>query len=94
MLILLVSAFIYVFFVYGIIQFIMEIGYNYSYKKHIKDKICIYVEEPETLEYILRMVKDKFSYICLIFEEKDVRAEKIAKKLVAENRLEIKYIDK
>ncbi|WDV46114.1 hypothetical protein PV797_00105 [Clostridiaceae bacterium M8S5] len=91
--ILLVSVFIYVFFVYGIIQFIMEVGCNFAYKKHIKDKICIYVEEPETIEYTLRMVKDKFSYICLVFEEKDDLTEEIARKLIDENRLEIRYID-
>lgn len=91
---LLVSVFVYVFFVYGLINFIMEIGYNYSYKHHIKDKICIYVEDPDTVEYILRMVKDKFTYICLVFEEKNELAENIARKMIVSQRLEIRYIKK
>ncbi|MBS4535799.1 hypothetical protein GOQ29_09250 [Clostridium sp. D2Q-14] len=61
---------IYVFFIYGIIEFIKNIllGYDIPKKTH---KISIIVEDEKELEYIFLNLKDKFAPIKVYLDTED-----------------------
>lgn len=67
------TVIVYVFFIYGVIEFIRNVFIDFSNRKSIKvnRKIEVMVNNAEELEYILNSLKKDFNHIVLILHQQD-----------------------
>ncbi|MGF7057875.1 hypothetical protein [Brassicibacter mesophilus] len=67
------TVFVYVFFIYGVIEFIKNVFIDISNRRNtsIDHKIEVMVNNAEELEYILNSLKKNFNHIVLILEQQD-----------------------
>jgi len=91
MFIWLLTVFIYVFFVYGIIAFIRNVYYDFMGRKSIQRnlKIEVLVEDNDDIDYILKVLKPHFGRIVFIMKEDNEEIREILEKL--SNKIDIEY---
>jgi len=84
---------VYVFFIYGVIEFIKNVYEDLSAKeKGRKHKIEVLIDNEEELEYIIRILKKNFHHIILIGKEEE-RIQNIVEGLSQDIEVEYKYIE-
>lgn len=87
MLIWIFTIIVYVFFIYGVIEFIKNF-YSDIFMKKNKDKyppIQVLVEREEDLEYIFRHLKGHFSHITFVFNEESEDIQRALKSIKTED---------
>ncbi|MBS4538163.1 hypothetical protein GOQ27_06795 [Clostridium sp. D2Q-11] len=70
MVIFILYVFIYVFFIYGIIEFTKHLYTEYDIPKRTH-QINIVMRDEKDFEYTLISIKDKFSHICIYADMKN-----------------------
>lgn len=95
MLMTLCMLIIYVFFIYGVIEFFKKVylDFNISNNKKIQREIKILIEDIEDLEYTIRTLKSNFQHIIVIVKEDNEETIEILETLKKNISIEIKYID-
>jgi len=84
---------VYVFFIYGVIEFIKNVYEDLNPKgKGRKHKIEVLIEDEEELEYIIRILKKNFHHITLVGKEEE-RIQNIVEGLGQDIEVEYKYIE-
>lgn len=90
------SVFIYVFFVYGIIEFTKNIYFDFVDKQRMtkNKRIKILINDKDDIEYDVRMLKKYFDYIEIVAEKDTEEIKKVIESLSREINLEYTtYLD-
>lgn len=84
-------VFIYVFFIYGVIEFIRNIyiGFNIPENTH---PIKIVVNDEKSLEYTMLSIKDRFSPITICIEEDNTKIMDMIDILKDDYEIKIEYL--
>ncbi|EOD01622.1 hypothetical protein [Caldisalinibacter kiritimatiensis] len=91
MFIWLLTVFVYVFFVYGIIAFIKNVYYDFTTRKNKQtDKtIEIIVNDSEDVQYYIDVLKKHFNHIILVTEEDSQYIREVIN--IMSKELEVEY---
>jgi len=67
------TVLVYVFFIYGVIEFIKNVFKDITHSKHtnVEHKIEVLINSAEELEYVLNSLKKDFNHVVLILEQQD-----------------------
>ncbi|MTI67734.1 MAG: hypothetical protein FH753_14200 [Firmicutes bacterium] len=94
MLMTLCMLIIYVFFIYGVIEFFKKVylDFNISNNKKKEREIQILIEDIEDLEYTIRTLKSNFQHIIVIVKEDNKETIEILETLKKNISIDIKYL--
>lgn len=83
MLLFIFTVVVYIFFVYGVIEFFRKLYWDILNKKGIftEKKINVLIDGINDIEYTVRLLKKDFHYICLIDKEYREEIENIVENL-------------
>jgi len=88
------TVFIYVFFVYGIIEFARNIFYDFMKRKsiNVNHSIRVLVNNADEVEYMINYLKRDYNHIILVLEKHDEEIEKIIKSISDDISIEYTFL--